>query len=70
MHTNYYEHQWEVADVRTGINNAAFFIRELSTLPLENIPSDQSHLSLFEQQSQQRLLRMLTLKNQYSMARS
>ncbi len=66
LHTNYYEHQWEVADVRTGINNAAFFIRELSTLPLENIPSDQSHQSLFEQQSQQRLLRMLTLKNQYS----
>ena len=66
LHTNYYEHQWELADVRTGIDNAAFFISELPMLPLDNLPSDQSHLPPFEQQSQERLLRMLTRKNQYS----
>ncbi len=66
LHANYYEHQWELADVRTGIDNAAFFISELSTLPYEELPSDHSHLSPLEQQSQERLLRMLTHKNQYS----
>ncbi len=66
LHTNYYEHQWELADVRTGIDNAAFFIRELSTLPFDNLPNDQSRLSPLEQQSQDRLLRMLTRKTRYS----
>ena len=66
LHTNYYEHQWEVGDVRTGIDNAAFFIRELSMLPLDDLPGDQSHLLPLERQSQERLLRMLTRKNQYS----
>ena len=66
LHVNYYEHQWELADVRTGIDNATFFINELSTLPFGNLPSDQSHLSLLERQSQERLLRLLTRKNQYS----
>ena len=32
LHTNYYEHQLLAAEVRVGINNAAFFIRE-SWLP-------------------------------------
>ncbi len=66
LHANYYEHQWELADVRTGINNATFFISELVALPLDEWPSDRSHLSLLEQQGQERLLRMLTRKNQYS----
>ena len=66
LHINYYEHQWELADVRTGIDNAAFFIGELSTLPFDNLPNDQSHLSPLGRQIQERLLRMLTRKNQYS----
>ncbi len=66
LHANYYEHQWELADVRTGIDNAAFFISELSKLPFGSLPSDRSHLSLPERQSQERLLRTLTRKNQYS----
>ncbi len=66
LHVNYYEHQWVVGEVRVGISNAAFLIGELVALPLDNLPSDQTHLSLLERQSQERLLRMLTRKNQYS----
>ena len=66
LHINYYEHQREVGEIRTGIANAAFLTCELATLPLDELPSDQTHLSLFERQGQERLLRMLTRKNQYS----
>ena len=66
MHSNYYEHQKEAYQVRVQVNNAAFFTRELAALPLDNLPSDQSHLSPLERQGQERLLRMLTRKNQYS----
>ena len=66
MHSNYYEHQKEAYQVRVQVNNAAFFTRELAALSLDNLPSDQSHLSPLERQGQERLLRMLTRKNQYS----
>ena len=66
LHANYYEHQWEADEIRTGIINAALVIRELSAAPLDNLPSDQSHLSALEQAGQERRLRMLTRKNQYS----
>lgn len=66
MHTNYYEHQKEAYQVRVQVDNAAFFTRELANLPLENFPGDQSHLTPLERQGQERLLRMLTRKNQYS----
>ena len=64
LHTNYYEHQ--PGEVRVGINNAKFFIRELAALPLNQIPANRSHLSLLERQDQERRLRMLARKNQYS----
>ncbi len=66
LHANYYEHQREAAEIRTGIANAAFVIRELSVLLIDNLPRDQSHLSRIEREGQERLLRMLTRKNQYS----
>ena len=66
LHSNYYEHQRVASEVRVGIANSDFLIRELATLPLDELPSDQTHLSLFERQGQERLLRMLTRKNQYS----
>ena len=66
LHTNYYEHQLLAAEVRVGINNATFFIRELVALPLNQLPTDRSHLSPLERQDQERRLRMLARKNQYS----
>ncbi len=66
MHSNFYEHQKEAYQVRVQVDNAVFFTSELTVLPLDNLPSDRSHLSLLEQQGQERLLRMLTRKNQYS----
>jgi hypothetical protein len=66
LHANYYEHQRGADEIRTGITNAAFLSRELSALPLDTLPGDQSHLSPLEQADQERRLRMLTRKNQYS----
>ncbi len=68
LHTNYYEHQLLAGEVRVGISNVAFFIRELAALPLNQLPADRSHLSPLERQDQERRLRMLTRKNQYSHA--
>ena len=66
MHANYYEHQKEADQVRLEVNRAAFFIREFAVLPFSELPGDQSHLSALEQAGQERRLRMLTRKNQYS----
>ncbi|MYC35925.1 MAG: hypothetical protein F4X66_03290 [Chloroflexi bacterium] len=66
LHANYYEHQWEASDIRIGIINATLVIRELSAAPLDNLPTDRSHLSPLERQGQERRLRMLTRKTQYS----
>ena len=38
LHTNYYEHQRVISEVRVGINNAAFFIRELGSFRWKNYP--------------------------------
>ena len=66
LHTNYYEHQRVIGEVRVGLSNAAFFIKELGELQLDKLPGDRSHLSRLERESQERLLRTLTRKNQYS----
>ena len=66
MHTNYYEHQKEADQVRLEVNRAAFFILEFAALPFSELPGVQSHLSPLERQGQERRLRMLTRKNQYS----
>ena len=66
LHTNYYEHQRNAAEVRIGIDNASFFIVELDKLPLSELPGNREHLSPLERRDQERLLRLLTRKNQYS----
>lgn len=66
MHANYYEHQKEADQVRVEVNRASFFIREFVALPFGELLGDQSHLSVLEQAGQERRLRMLTRKNQYS----
>ena len=66
LHANYYEHQWEASEIRIGINNASLVIRELSAAPLDKLPGDQSHLSTLEKAGQERRLRMLTRRTQYS----
>ena len=52
--------------MRVEVNRAAFFIGDLAELPFAELPGDQSHLSPLEQEGQERRLRMLTRKNQYS----
>ena len=66
MHSNYYEHQMEAYQVRVQLKNAALFTSELAALALEDLLGDQSHLTSLERQGQERLLRTLTRKTQYS----
>ena len=66
LHANYYEHQRGVAEIQTGISHAAFLIQELAVSPLAEMSGNREHLSPVRQQDQERLLRMLTRKNQYS----
>ena len=66
LHTNYYEHQRSAAEVRIGIGNAEFFIGELGRVPLSELPGNREHLSPLERRDQERLLRLLARKNQYS----
>ena len=66
MHANYYEHQKEADQVRLEIYRAAFFISEFASLPFAELSGDQYHLTPLERAGQERRLRMLTRKNQYS----
>jgi hypothetical protein len=66
LHANYYEHQRGADEIRTGLTNAEFLIRGMSALPLDNLSNVPLHLSPLERQDQERRLRMLTRKNQYS----
>ena len=66
LHGNYYEHQRGAAEVRTGLARAASLIDALSTMQLSELPASSEHLSHLESQDQERLLHMLTRKNQYS----
>ena len=66
LHTNYYEHQKSAAEIRVGLSNASYFIRELGGLQLSELAASREHLSALEQKDQERFLRMLTRKNPYS----
>ena len=65
LHSNYYEHQKEAYEVGVQIDNASFFTSALAAVPLEDLPSDQLHLTPLERQGQERLLRLLPRRNQY-----
>ena len=68
VHLNYYEHQMESDDVRRQIGRAAYFTRELSALPLGGLRQNpvQAILPTIEREAQERRLRRLTRKTQYS----
>ena len=66
LHTNWYEHQRSVIEIRTGLDSAAALTGELAGLSLPPQPGSRRQLSPLEMNDQQRLLRMLTRKTQYS----
>ena len=68
IHLNYYEHQMEADDVRSQVGSAAYFTRELAALPLDNLRQNpvQAILTTIEREGQERRLRRLTRKTQYS----
>ena len=63
---NYYEHQRSAAEVRTGLAQAVSLLEALAAMRLPELPANNEHLSVLERQDQERLLRTLTRKNQYS----
>ena len=66
LHVNYYEHQQGADEVLTGINNAAFLIRELAAVPLSELSSSPDNLALVQRQELERRLRTLTRKTRFS----
>ena len=66
LHTNWYEHQRSIIEIRTGLDSAASLAGELAGLSLPSQPGSRRQLSALEMNDQQRLLRMLTRKTQYS----
>ena len=66
LHINYFEHEWGFSDIRIGLDTAAFLTRELAAIPLSQLPSSREHLSATERQDQERRLRTLTRKTQFS----
>ncbi len=66
LHINYYEHQRGFHEILIGLENATFLIRELAAAPLSQLPASREGISVPERQDQERLLRMLTRKTQYS----
>ena len=66
LHANWYEHQRDATEIRSGINGAALLTGELAGLSLLPQPGSRRQLSPLEMNDQQRLLRMLTRKTQYS----
>ena len=66
LHTNWYEHQRSIIEIRTGLDSAASLAGELAGLSLPPQPGSLRQLTALEMNDQQRLLRMLTRKTQYS----
>ena len=71
VHINYYEHQIEADNVRRLIDSAAYFTRELATLPVDELRRNpvQASLPRMARDGQERRLRRLTRKTQYSHGR-
>ena len=66
LHANWYEHQYTATEIRSGINSAALLIGELAGLSLPPQPGSRRQLTAQEMNDQQRFLRTLTRKTQYS----
>ena len=71
VHINYYEHRMEADNVRRLIDSAAYFTRELAALPIDQLRRNpvQASLPRIERDGQERRLRRLTRKTQYSHGR-
>ncbi len=66
LYANWYEHQRDATEIRSGINGAALLTGELAGLSLPPQPGSRRQLSAQERNDQERRLRMLTRKTQYS----
>ena len=66
LHANWYEHQYTATEILSGINTAALLTGELAGLSLPPQPGSRAQLSAQEMNDQQRFLRTLTRKTQYS----
>ena len=66
LHANWYEHQRDATEILTGISAASQLTGELAGLSLPPQPGSLAQLSAQEMNDQQRRLRMLTRKTQYS----
>ena len=68
IHINYYEHRMEADDVRTQVDRAAYFTTALAALPIDQLLHNpvQANLPRIERDGQERRLRRLTRKTQYS----
>ena len=66
LHANWYEHQYTATEISAGITSAALLTGELSGLSLPPQPGSLAQLSAQEMNDQQRFLRTLTRKTQYS----
>ena len=66
LHANWYEHQRSATEILSGINGAALLLGELAGLSLPPQPGSRRQLSAQEMNDQQRFLRTLTRKTQYS----
>ena len=66
LHANWYEHQYTATEILSGINGAALLLGELAGLSLPPQPGSRRQLTALEMNDQQRFLRTLTRKTQYS----
>ena len=66
LHANWFEHERSATEILTGINAASQLTGALAGLSLPPQPGSRAQLSALEMNDQQRLLRMLTRKTQYS----
>ena len=66
LHANWYEHQRDATEIRIGINSATLLTGELTGLSLLPQPGSLAQLSAQEMNDQERRLRTLTRKTQYS----
>ena len=66
LHANWFEHERTATEILTGINTAASLAGALAGLALPPQPGTLAQLSAQERNDQQRFLRMLTRKTQYS----
>ena len=66
MHHNYYEHRREAGEVQDAIDAGEIYVWEMAKFRREEPPATQDHLSPSQATEQERRLRRLIRKTQYS----